>query len=198
MNGASRDRFTRGRLIGTVVVAVLTVVGIALVAANRFLTTFTADGLAVEVPLPGEDASSASPSGASVQVTQAIVIVPDADAGLTALIVATIVLAAVAGAAVVVSCVALALEISGGRSFSRRSKRLLTAISVAVLIGTTGCYLLDSAIARSVRSTAGYGEIGSWTPLSYWMGFAIIGALGLIGFAFGRGSALQRETEGLV
>ncbi|MFD5226319.1 hypothetical protein ACFWHT_11920 [Microbacterium sp. NPDC058342] len=198
MSSASHDRLTSGKLIGTIIVAVLTTVGIAFVAANRFLTTFTADGLAVEVPIPAGDASTDSPSGATVRVTQAVVTVTDADAALTALTIGTIVLAAVTGVAVVVSCVALALEISGGRSFSRLARRLLTAISAAVLIGTAGCYLLDSAIARSVRTTAGYGEIGYWSPLSYWMGFAIVGALGLIAYAFRRGTALQKDTEGLV
>ncbi|WP_309128259.1 hypothetical protein [Microbacterium sp.] len=198
MNVKARDRLTSGQLIGTIIVAVFTIVGIAFVAANRFLTAFTADGLALEVPIPAEHGAPTSPSGAALQVTQAIVTVPSANAGLAALAVGTILLAAFAGIAVVILYLALALEISRGRPFSRRSNRLLAAISAVVLLGTTGCYLLDSAIARSVRSAAGFGEIGSWTPLSYWMGFAIVGALGLIAYAFRRGSVLQRETEGLV
>jgi len=98
----------------------------------------------------------------------------------------------------VVCYLLLTVEVSRSRTFSRRSIRMLSALSAIILIATTGCYLLDSAIARAVRTAAGLGEVGAITSLSYWMAFAIVGALGLIAYAFRKGAALQRETEGLV
>ena len=185
-------------LVWTSILATATVVGIIVVAVIRFTGAFTNAGLSLEVPIPESFGAQHAPSGASLQVTQAIVTVTGADAGLVTLVCGTILLAAIAGIAVVVCYLLLTVEVSRSRTFSRRSIRMLSALSAIILIATTGCYLLDSAIARAVRTAAGLGEVGAITSLSYWMAFAIVGALGLIAYAFRKGAALQRETEGLV
>lgn len=185
-------------LIWTTILAAITVMGIIVVAVIRFTGTFTGAGLSLEVPIPESFGAQHAPSGVSLQVTQAIVTVTGADAGLVTLVCGTILLAAIAGIAVVVCYLLLTVEVARSRTFSRRSIRMLGAMSAIILVATTGCYLLDSAIARAVRTAAGLGEVGAITSLSYWMGFAIVGALGLIAYAFRKGAVLQRETEGLV
>ncbi|MGF6822227.1 hypothetical protein M2317_001131 [Microbacterium sp. ZKA21] len=195
MNAEERAPW-EANIVWTGVVAVLAVAGIVTVAATRLMLAFDSGGVAWEVPLSRDTGSP--PLGAPVQVTQGIVTVPDAGGGLSALIIGTVAVASVAGIAAIGCYFVLAVEISRGRTFSVRSIRLLTAMATIVLLGTTTCYLLDSAIGRSLRTAADLGETGSSTPLSYWMGFAIFAGLTLIAYAFRRGSALQKETEGLV
>ncbi|MGB4135163.1 MAG: hypothetical protein WA971_01280 [Microbacterium sp.] len=188
-----------GGIIWTGIVAALTSVGIAGVAVLRLVNAFGPGGVSMQVPVPASSGASATPSGAGMQVTQAIVTVPDPDAGLVAMTVGTILLAAAVGVAVLGCYLVFFAEVIRGRPFSRRAIRMLYAMMTVVILGTMGCYLLDSLVAQSVRSAAGLGEGGGGsTPLSYWLGFAIFGALGLIIQAFHRGAALQRETEGLV
>ena len=184
--------------VWTGVVAVLAVAAIVSLAVTRLAIAFGEDGLVWEIPIPESYDAPPAPSGASVQVTQGIVSVPDAGAGVSALIVATVGVAAIAGIAAICCYVVLSLEVSRGRTFSRRAVRMLTSMAAITLLGTTTCYLLDSAIGRSVRSAVGLGEVGGSTPLSYWLGFAIFAALSLIAYAFRRGAALQKDTEGLV
>jgi hypothetical protein len=162
------------------------------------MIAFGGGDLVWEVALPESYDSPAAPSGASVQVTQGIVSVPDAGAGLVSLMIMTVVVAALAGIAAIACYLVLTAEISRGRTFSRRAVRMLSWMATIVLLGTVACYLLDSAIGRGVRAAVGLDEVGGSTPLSYWMGFAIFAALGLITYAFRRGAALEKETEGLV
>lgn len=183
-------------IVWTGIVAALAVAGIVTVAATRLMIAFSSEGVTWEVPL--SSGTDSPPPGAPVQVTQGIVTVLDADGGLIALIVGTVAVAAVAGIATIACYFVLAVEISRGRTFSLRAIRMLTAMATIVLLGTMACYLLDSAVGRAMRMSVGFGEAGSSTPLSYWMGFAIFTALTLIAYAFRRGAALHRETEGLV
>ncbi|MFE6735227.1 hypothetical protein [Microbacterium sp. NPDC057650] len=193
------ERSFRGaNLVWTGIIAALAVVGVLSVAVTRLMIAFGPAGIVWQVALPESYDSPSAPSGASVQVTQGIVEVTDASAGLVSLMVMTVVVAALAGIAAIACYFVLTAEISRGRTFSRRAIRMLTWMATIVLLGTVACYLLDSAIGRGVRSAVGLGEVGGSTPLSYWMGFAIFAALSLITYAFRRGAALEKDTEGLV
>ena len=183
-------------IVWTAVVAVLAVAGIVTNAATKLMIALGGEGVRWEVPL--SSGADSPPPGAPVQVTQGIVTIPDADAGLISPIIGTTVVAAVAGIAVIGCYLVLAIEISRGRTFSSRAIGMLRAMATIVLLGTATCYLLDSAITRAVQASAGLGEASGSTPLSYWMGFAIFTALSMIAYAFRRGAALQKETEGLV
>lgn len=185
-------------LVWTGVVAAIAVVSIVSVAATRLAIAFGGNDLMWEVALPESYGSPAAPSGASVQVTQGIVKVPDAGTQLVLLVLATVIMAALTSIAVIGCYVVLAAEISRGRTFSRRAVRMLSWMAVIVLLGTVACYLIDSAIGKGVRTAVGLDDVGGSTPLSYWMGFAIFAALTLITYAFRRGAALEKETEGLV
>jgi hypothetical protein len=179
------------------IVSLIVILGIAGLAALRLVNAFSSGGLTTEVTIP-ESRGDATPSGDALQVTQGIVTLQHPDAGLVALMIGTIVLAAVAGILVVISYFVLTAEITRERTFSRRAIRSLYAMSAVVLITTVGCYAMDMAIGRAVRAAAGLAAVGTDAPVSYWMGFAVGGGIGLVATAFQRGARLQRETEGLV
>lgn len=197
MSTAEQDHGPGG-LVWNGAMSVIIAVGIASVAVLQLSNAFTPGGLASTVAIPQSSGGGSTPSGDVLRVAQGTVTIPHPDAGLVALTICTILLAAIAGILVVAFYFSLTVEITRGRTFSRRAIRSLYAISAVVLIATAGCYMLDMALGRAVRAAAGLPSINADAPASYWMGFAIASGIGLVATAFRQGDRLQRETEGLV
>ncbi len=194
------EPFAGGRwtLVWTAVIATLASAAVVLATVGRIVTTFTTNGLALDIAVDESAARVPTSGSATAHATRALVTIPSPDPGLVTLTVATIALSTVAALAIAGCAIAFTRELGRGRTFGAGSIRLLQAMAVIIWVGFVGCSQIDWAIGQMARAAARLANPGVSSTVPYWIGLAAVLLLGIVTIAFRRGARLQRDTEGLV
>jgi hypothetical protein len=185
----------------TVSLAVLGIVGTGWAAAARLLEVLPGRDVPVLVPFMHETAPlPIGPDGAPVQVdvTQAIVTVPEPAAATWFALVAQPIVAGFATAAVIALLAGFAWNVARGRAFRRANVRIVwTAIVILMAGWILGGLFTTMGVNGALSAVSDYGYDGVRFSTDWAAVWGIL-ALGAIGAAFQVGERLQRDTEGLV
>lgn len=197
-------RLSRGDRLAMYFTIAVGAVGIGAIAWSAIARLVeVAPGRDVPVLVPFTDETADLPIGpggaaAAVDVTQAVVTVPEPAAATQFALVAEPIVQALVSIAGIVLLGLLAWNLARGLAFSRGTVRLIWWGAGVLGVGWfAGTMLTNMTVNGALSAISDYSYEGIRFEAS-WLPFFAFLALGAIGGAFQIGEKLQRETEGLV
>ncbi|MDR5698471.1 hypothetical protein [Agromyces aerolatus] len=197
-------RLTRGDRLAMYFTMTVGAVGIGAVAWSAFARLIeVAPGRDVPVLVPFADETAELPIGpegalVEVDVSQAVVTVPEPAAATQFALVAEPIVQAAASIAGIALLGLLAWNLARGHAFAGSTVRLIWWGAGVLAVGWfAGTMLTNMTVNGALSAISEYTYDGIRFSAS-WLPFFAFLALGAIGGAFQIGEKLQRETEGLV
>jgi hypothetical protein len=198
---------TRERSDSAMVLTIGILAAIATVwwGADRAYSTFGAPlGIAWNIKIdemPVDATVGSSTGDVSAIVGEGTVFAEHVNAVSVTMIIMSLVVSALTALVVIACIMFLARSASRGAVFTRRTARAWDVIGASLIIGGVLMLVGDTLGGNGVLAAVGLQDADVAPSVGFW-GFAPMWAVGcacgLIGIAYRRGLALQRETEGLV
>lgn len=183
--------------------APVTIAIVLVVAVQRYIQTFTAEGIRTWLPLPDAEVTAHTNAGTITGSSDGLTVVAtDVNTISAVSLGASIAVVALSWIAVAICMTVLTRQLIAGQAFSRRANRAVNAASYITVGGTLLAMTLDKFAQNGVATALGLANFDSSTGFvwlePYVMPWAFAFFVGVLGLAFARGAQLQKDTQGLV